>query len=184
MTRYRLDAEESRFTVQAFAVGLLSFLGHSPSFAIRDFHGTVEFEDDLIAKMRLAMSVGANSLSVLGPVKFADRQEIEDRTRHDVLDTTHFPEAEFRAVSAATERIAPGDYRVRLDGDLTLHGTIRPLHLEAQLMMLADGLRLRGETALAMSDFAIEPVTALGGTIRLQDRVTLSFDLSARPEAL
>lgn len=183
MTRYRLDAEESRFTVQAFAAGLLSFLGHSPAFAIRDFQGTIDFEDDLIAKMRLAMSVGANSLSVLGRVKLADRQEIEDRMRHDVLNTTLFPEAEFRAVSAATERIAPGDYRVRLDGNLTLHGTIRPFRLETELVMLGNGLRLRGQTELTMSDFAIEPVTALGGTIRLQDRVKLSFDLAARPEA-
>ena len=28
---------QSRFTVQAFAAGLLSFLGHSPTFAVRDF---------------------------------------------------------------------------------------------------------------------------------------------------
>jgi hypothetical protein len=33
---YRLNPGESRFTVQAFASGLLSFLGHSPTFAIRD----------------------------------------------------------------------------------------------------------------------------------------------------
>ena len=160
--------------------GLLSFLGHSPAFAVRDFRGTVDFEDDLIAKMRLILSVGANSLSVLEKVKPADRQEIEDRMRRDVLETATFPEAEFRAISVATERVAPGDYWVQLDGNLTLHGTIRPHRMEAELVMLADGLRLRGQTELAMSDFAIEPITALGGTIRLQDRVKLSFDLAAR----
>ncbi len=42
--RYRLDPGQSRFTVQAFATGLLSFLGHSPTFAVRDFAGAVRFD--------------------------------------------------------------------------------------------------------------------------------------------
>ena len=37
--RYRLDPGQSRFTVQAFATGMLSFFGHSPTFAVRDFSG-------------------------------------------------------------------------------------------------------------------------------------------------
>ncbi|HZY84092.1 MAG TPA: hypothetical protein VFE78_04635 [Gemmataceae bacterium] len=39
MTRYRLGPELRQFTVQAFASGMLSFLGHSPTFAVRDFTG-------------------------------------------------------------------------------------------------------------------------------------------------
>ena len=41
MTRYRLGPELSQFTVQAFASGMLSFLGHSPTFAVRDCTGMV-----------------------------------------------------------------------------------------------------------------------------------------------
>jgi hypothetical protein len=70
-----------------------------------------------------------------------------------------------------------------LDGTLALHGTARPHRVGVELAMFADGLRLRGETGLRMSDFAIRPVTALGGTIRLTDEVRLAFDLAAIPEA-
>ena len=38
-TRYRFDPSLSRFTVRAFASGLLSFVGHSPTFAVRQFAG-------------------------------------------------------------------------------------------------------------------------------------------------
>ena len=41
--RYRLDPVRSRFTVQAFATGLLSFLAHSPTFGVRDFAGEMSF---------------------------------------------------------------------------------------------------------------------------------------------
>ena len=40
---YRLDPTQSRFTVQAFATGLLSMLGHNPTFAARDFRGEMRF---------------------------------------------------------------------------------------------------------------------------------------------
>ena len=103
-TRYRFDQEHSRFTVQAFAAGLLSFLGHSPTFAARAFAGTVEFEDELIAKMRLELTVEAGSLAAASDGPGPARREMEDRMRGEVLETSRFPEIAFRA--AATSRAA------------------------------------------------------------------------------
>ena len=182
-TRYRFDPGQSRFTAQAFAAGLLSFLGHSPTFAVRDFAGVVEFPDDLVANLRLELTVGAGTLSVADRVKPADRVEIEDRMRAEVLETAAFPEIAFRADAAGTEKLAPGRYRTALDGTLALHGAARPHRVGVELAVFADGLRLRGETAVRMSEFGIRPVTALAGTIRLQDEVRLAFDLVALPEA-
>src|SRR5581483_889141 len=110
-------------------------------------------------------------------------REIEDRMRAEVLETVSFPEVTYRAAAAATEKLAAGRYRVALDGTLELHGVSRPHRAEAELAVFADGLRLRGQTGLRMSDFAIRPVTALGGAIRLKDEVALAFDLAAVPEA-
>jgi polyisoprenoid-binding protein YceI len=180
--RYRFDPGHSRFTVQAFATGLLSFLGHSPTLAVRDFRGVVEFPDDLIANLRVELTAGAGTLAVTDAVKPSDRREIEERMRADVLETAAFPEITFRAAAVESEKQAPGRYRTVLAGDLALHGVARPLRVGAELAIFADGLRLRGETRLRMSEFAIRTVTALGGTIRLQDEVKLSFDLAALPE--
>jgi polyisoprenoid-binding protein YceI len=182
-TRYLFDPGHSRFTAQAFATGLLSFLGHSPTFAVRDYAGAVEFPDDLVANLRLELTVGAGALSVTDDVKPADRREIEDRMRAEVLETAAFPEITFRAAAAETERLAPGRYRMALDGTLALHGVARPHRVGVELVMFADGLRLRGETAVRTSEYGIRPVTALGGTIRLQDEVRLAFDVVALPEA-
>ena len=61
-TRYRLGPDLSQLTVQAFASGMFSFLGHSPTFAARDFTGTVAFEGDTVNAMRLGLTVRAGSL--------------------------------------------------------------------------------------------------------------------------
>jgi hypothetical protein len=44
--RYVFDKNASRFTVQAFATGMLSAFGHNPMIGIRDFAGEVQFVAD------------------------------------------------------------------------------------------------------------------------------------------
>lgn len=181
-TRYRFDPARSRFTAQAFAAGLLSFVGHSPTFAVHGFRGTVEFPEDRVANLRLELIVPSGGLVAGEDVKPSDRQEIEGRMRAEVLEPARFPDIAYRAAAAGTDKLAPGRYRVTLDGTLELHGVSRPHRAAAELELFTDGVRLRGETGLKMSDFGIRPVTALAGTIRLKDEVKLVFDLAAVPE--
>jgi polyisoprenoid-binding protein YceI len=181
-TRYKLDPGHSRFTVQAFASGLLSLFAHSPTFAVRDFAGVLSFDGDAIAGMRLEMIVKADALALVDNVKAADRAEIEGRMRNDVLATAAFSEIKIDAAVVANERVSPGHYRVRLGVTLSLHGATRAQHTDAELLIFDDGMRLRGESALRLSDFGIRPVTALGGAIKLKDGLKVSFDLAALPE--
>ena len=180
--RYRLDPGVSRFTVQAFASGLVSFLGHSPTFAVRDYAGEVRFDAGSLAGMWLAVIVRADSLEVLDPVSAADRADIEGRTRRDVLETAAYPEIRFEAGDATAGQAGPGQYQLRIHGRLALHGVTRPHEMDARLIVYDDGVRLSGETALRLSDYRIRPVTALGGSIKLKDQLRLAFDLAAWKE--
>jgi polyisoprenoid-binding protein YceI len=180
--RYKLDPGHSRFTVQAFATGLLSFFAHSPTFAVRRFAGVMEFDGDAIAGMRLLLTVEADGLELVDQVKAADRAEIEGRMRREVLETAAFPEIKIEAAVVANERVSPGRYRVRVVGPLALHRITREHAADTELLVFDDGMRLRGESALRLSDFGIRPVTALGGAIKLKDGLKVSFDLAALPE--
>jgi polyisoprenoid-binding protein YceI len=182
-TRYRLDPTQSRFTVQAFASGMLGFLGHSPTFAVRELTGTVSFDDGTVKSMRLELTVRADGLHVLDNVRPADRTEIEGTMRRDELETARYPEIRYEAPEVLAENPAPGRYRLRIGGRLSLHGVTRLHPLDAEMVVFTDGLRLRGESSLRLSDYAIRPVTALGGTIRLKDELHLMFDLAGLPEA-
>ncbi len=180
--RYRLDPGPSLFTVQAFAAGLFSFLGHSPTFAVRDYAGEIRLDPDSLAGTRLRITVRADALELLDQVGPADRAEIEGRMRRDVLETAAYPEIDFSAEDVASNRTGQGQYQLRIRGRLSLHGVTRPHDVDARLLVYDDGVRLTGEAALRLSDYRIRPVTALGGSIKLKDQLRLAFDLAAWKE--
>ena len=181
--RYVLDPAQSRFTMQAFARGLLSILGHSPTFAIRDFTGALDFDADAPAKTSFRLAVKADSLSVTDAVKPADREDMETRMQWDVLETAKYPEVVFEGAARSADRVADGWYRLRLAGELRLHGVARPHEVEAQLRLSDGEARLSGDTLLSQSAHRIQKVSALGGTIQLKDEVKFKFDLAGREEA-
>jgi polyisoprenoid-binding protein YceI len=180
--RYRLDPGKSQFTVQAFAAGMLSALGHSPTFAVRDFAGVVRFEGEGVAGLGVDLTARADSLDLLDRVKPADRDEILLRMRREVLETAAFPEVAFHTAESSAERVDRGRYRVFLGGRLTLHGVTQPQGVDAELRLFDDGLQLLGGGPLRLSSFSIRPVTALAGAIKLKDDLKVSFDLIALPE--
>jgi hypothetical protein len=89
--RCRFDPSQGRFTVRAFAAGMLSAFAHSPTFAVRDYRGEIRFEGGRIDGMALDLTVGADSLDLLDKVSGSDRREIEERMRRDVLEVAAFP---------------------------------------------------------------------------------------------
>jgi polyisoprenoid-binding protein YceI len=180
MNRYRIDPSRSRFTVQAFASGLLSALGHSPTFAVREFEGEVRL-GSTAQSLELDVTISPGSLDLQDAVKDADRRDIESRMRDEVLETSAFREIVFHGRATRAEAIGQGRYELTIGGDLTLHGDVRPYQTAAELIVFADGLRLGGDGLLRMSGFGIRPVSALGGTIRLKDELRLSFDMAALP---
>jgi polyisoprenoid-binding protein YceI len=181
-TRFRLDPRESQFTVHGFATGLLSFVAHSPTFAVRDFTGSVGLENGEIEGMTLELTINADSLDLLDHVSAANREEIEGRMRREVLETAIYPTIQFQSEEVSATAIAQGQYQLHINGRLSLHGVVRPHQVDPELLVFNDRLRLRGECPLRLSDYRIRPVTALGGAIRLKNELRLAFDIAGRLE--
>src|SRR5262249_40756814 len=163
--RFRLDPGRSRFTVQAFATGLLSFVGHSPTFAVRDFTGEAGFDPDTLVGAWVRMTIKADSLTLLDNVRPADRAEIEGRMRREVLETAAYPEIRFESDAVSVSPAGGNQFRAVVNGRLSLHGVTNPHQVAVQLFLYHDGIRGVGESALRMSAYRIGPVTALGGTL-------------------
>jgi polyisoprenoid-binding protein YceI len=179
MAGYQFDPGRSRFTVQAFAGGLLSFAAHSPNFVVRDFSGAMWFAPGTLEGAGIEMTIRADALELIDDVRPADRQEIEDRMRNEVLETARYPEIHFRSETVAAGHVSGNRYRLCIDGQLSLHGTANRLGTDAELLGYEDGVRLSGQFGLRLSDYGVRPVTALGGTIRLKDEIRVAFDLAA-----
>jgi Uncharacterized conserved protein len=181
LAHYRLVAEESTFTVQAFAEGLFSAFGHDPVISVRSFNGTARFTPDTFEKAELHLSIDAASLVVANQVKEKDRLEIENTMRREVLDVQTYPEIKFDSSNVALSRLGAGRYRARLIGDLTLHGvTQRNVWITAEVTISPEMLRAKGEYQLRQTDFKIKPVSVAGGTLKIKNELKCSFDVCGK----
>lgn len=177
---YQIDPGASRFTVRAFAGGMLSGMGHNPTFLARDLTGQVAFDPAAPASTSLRLRVGSASLSLTDSVSDRDRREIERVTGAEVLESSVYPEILFEASRVAVTGDAGGPFQATLDGVLTLHGVSLPQQVVARVYPNGDMLRAQGEATLRQSDFRIAPVAVAGGMLKVKDDVKLAFDIVAR----
>jgi polyisoprenoid-binding protein YceI len=161
---------------------MLSAFGHSPTIAIRDFGGEVRFSPDKLESVMLHVTVKAVSLSLTDDVSDKDRREIEREMRESVLETARYPEIVYDCSRAAVDNPGNGQYSVRLQGNLTLHGVTHGLTVPARVAVTGDMLRAFGEFSLRQSDHNIKPVSAIGGGLKVKDEVKFSFDIVARKQ--
>jgi polyisoprenoid-binding protein YceI len=100
-----------------------------------------------------------------------------DRNAYKALNAERHPSITFRLTSYAAEPRA-GAYAARVSGMLSVNGVERPVTLDATVSGDANELKAAGTTRFRMTEFGVKPVTALMGTIRTGDEVTIRFDLS------
>jgi len=180
--RYVLDKTSSKFTVQAFASGMLSALGHSPTIAIRDFSGEATWDPNAQAQSSLRLQIRADSLEVVDDIKSKDRREMERTMNQEVLESAKYPAIIFEGTAISANQIGEGRYQVKVNGNLSLHGVTRSLTVPGQLSILGDMFRASGEFPLSQASYGIQPVSVAGGTLKLKDELKFKFDIVARKQ--
>jgi polyisoprenoid-binding protein YceI len=176
---FRIEPTRSRLTVQAFAGGLFSVFAHNPKFSIRNFEGEARLFPDTLKGASLRLAIKAESLELIDDMSAKDRQEIERMMREDVLEINKHPEIVFESSDISGDQTAAGQYKVRIAGDLSMHGVARKCSFAAQVWASGAMMRSHGETAIKQTDFNIKLVSAAGGTIKVKDELKLSFDILA-----
>lgn len=178
--RYVIDGRSSRFTVRAFAAGMLSAMGHNPTVGIRDFGGEVRFNPDKLEAGSFRLAIKASSLAVQDDISEKDRREIERLMNQQVLETAKFPETLYEAPAVSVTKLSDSLYSATLNGSLTLHGVTRGQPIAARITLLGSMLRASGDFTLRQSDYNIKPVSVAGGALKLKDELKFSFEIVAR----
>lgn len=179
---YVLDKGASRFTLRAFAGGMLSAMGHNPTIAIRDFSGEVHFDPAEPGKGTLRLQIRADSLEVTDDIKSADRKEMESTMKQQVLQSAQYPDITFDAAVASANQLSEGRFQVSLNGTLSLRGASSRAPVTAQVTLLGDMLRASGEFSLLQTDYGIPLVSVAGGALKLKDELKFTFDIVARKQ--
>jgi polyisoprenoid-binding protein YceI len=180
--RYRIDRNASRFTVGAFASGMLSALGHNPTIAVRDFQGDIGFDPEHPETASLRIEIQAASLEVTNDVSNKDRTEMESVMNRDVLQSSEHPAIAFESSSVAVNKVSDAQYRVNINGLLTLRGVTETQRVPARVTLMGDMLRAEGEFEISQREYGIKPVSVAGGALKLKDELKLTFSIVGRKQ--
>jgi polyisoprenoid-binding protein YceI len=183
VVHYTIDPTASRFTVRAFAAGLLSGFGHNPVIAIRDFSGEVNFAPDDLTKSSVGTTIKTDSFEVQNDVSEKDRREIIRTMNDQVLEVERFPEIAFESRQVSGMPLGESLYVLKIAGDLFLHGVTRRQSVSANVAPADDKLRAYGEFSIKQSDFKIKLVSVAGGALKVKDELKLTFDITAQKDS-
>jgi polyisoprenoid-binding protein YceI len=161
-----IDTQKSVMTVHVYKSGVFSAFAHDHEISAPIASGSVD-----ASAHRVELRLGADTLRVRErDVSEKDRTEIQETMLGpQVLDAAHNREIVFR--STTVEPAGPGSWTVQ--GNLTLHGTERPVTLTVSEH---EG-HYTGSAALKQTAFGIKPVRIAGGTVRVKDEVRIEFDI-------
>lgn len=182
MDHYVIDTRASRFTVRAFATGILSAMGHNPTIGIRDFSGEMTFDPESVAAGSFRLSIKSTSLSVQDDISDKDRREIERLMNEQVLETKNFPQINFESSEIAVSKMGDALFSARLNGTLNFHGVARGETITARVSWMGSMLRASGEFPLSQAKYDVKPVSVAGGALKIKDELKFSFEIVARKQ--
>lgn len=175
--RFRLDPSRSKFIARGLRGGLLWFKGHEHLIAAREFAGEAQVTPSSIQPAALQLTVRADSMVETSDA-FTEQQKqiINKELREIVFEPGKYPEITFRSTSV-NGKIKNGEYEVRIDGDLTLHGVTRIIRIPAKVSLTGNTMRAVGEFSINRSDFKVKATSAFHGLVRVRDKVKFEFDI-------
>jgi polyisoprenoid-binding protein YceI len=177
---FRLEPTQSRFIIRTFSGGLLWFKGHDHFIAPRNFTGEATITPGTVTPASLQFTVHADSLVETRDV-FTEQQKqiINKEIRELVLEITKYPEIIFKSTGVTGRLTSADQYEAKIEGDLTLHGVTRRIAIPAAVTLSGQTLRARGEFEIKRSDYKVKATSALHGTIRVRDRLKLTYEIVA-----
>ena len=188
------------FTVVSVAFLFLGYLSAQDSYEIITSHlsiaGTsnvhdwksdatkVEAKGDIQLEATTLKSIKNLKVEVaVGGIK-STKGSMMDKKTWTALKKDEYPTITY-VLTKVNSLIKSGDsYDIKTTGNLTIAGETRSIELTVKGKVASDGsLVFEGSKKLKMTDFKIDPPTALMGTMKTGDEITISFNVKLAKDA-
>lgn len=115
-----------------------------------------------------------NNLEVsINPTAIESGKSVMDDKTYEALKAKKFPEIKF-----AADQLNITGKKIKGKGQLTIAGKTREIDLNADILaMRGNEIQLQGAVDLKMTEFDVEPPTAMFGSIKAGDGVTVKYDI-------
>lgn len=154
---------------------------HDWTANVEDVKGTfnLKVENGKIVDIeKLSVKVKANSLK-------GSKGSIMDSKINDALNSKKHPEISFSLNKVNSISETPGNFKISTTGQLNISGVTKPVSLSATGKVISGGeIEFTGTTKIKMSDFNINPPTAMFGAMTTGDEVTLVYKVVVKPSML
>lgn len=157
-----------------------------PQTAAINVHGTSNVHDwdmkpsKITGDLELNSSKQINKVNLKIEVKsLKSGNGIMDSKTYDAFDYKKNPYIIFELTEATPTKITENDTEITLTGNLTFAGATKKISIKTLGKLTKSGdYQLKGSVPLKMTDFKMKPPTAMLGTMKTGDAVTVKFDLT------
>jgi len=179
---FSVDEKASRIQLHVGKTGIGSFAGHEHNIFAPQMLGEVTADLDDLPRSSVEVTVNARTMAVSeeGEPK-GDAPKVQQAMRGpNVLNVARFPVIRFRSREVTGKKVSTSSYELKVQGDLSLHGTVKPVVVPLKVEVEGDTLTADGKIALKQSDYGMKPTTAAGGLVQVEDEVPVTFHIVAR----
>ncbi len=178
---YTIDSSKSKLEIHVGREGLFKFLGHDHLIAAKSFSGSIHLDQGALERSSVRFRIEANSLVVLDPgVDEKERREVQTTMEGPkVLDVKQFPTIAFASTAITQTKRTNDGYELSVTGTLILHGVEKRISFPARVSFEGDQMRAQGAVEILQTDFKITPIRVGGGTVKVKDKLKITFDMLA-----
>ena len=181
-SNYSVDAQQSKVEIHVGKEGAFKAFGHDHLISARQLSGHAHFDPQKIDQSSVTLRIPTKSINVVDPGESEkDRQDVQATMEGEqVLDVAKFPEITFTSSSVSAAKKTSDGWELTLTGKLNLHGVEKPVSFPLHVRADANELRAQGELSILQTDYGIAPVKVGGGTVKVKDKLKITFDIVAR----
>ncbi len=180
-TAYSIAGGQSKLEIHVYKEGMFKAFGHDHLIAAKEISGEVQFDTQKIQDSRVRLQIATKSFTVVDPGESEkDRQDVQATMAGEkVLDVAKFPEITFISSGISGAKKNGEGWELTLTGKLKLHGVEKTVSFPLRVRTEDALLRGEGEISVLQTDYGITPVKVGGGTVKVKDKLRISFNILA-----
>lgn len=187
---YRLDPDDSEVRILAYRAGALAEQGHNHVVTVPAFRGRAWLPEEGLAEARFDLVAELADLEVDPPKARAElghtfgkpfTEEQREGTRDNMLGDGLLQAERHPHLALRSVEVRGALPRPVVKMAVTLHGVTREQWVPLAMETEGDRLVAEGRFLIRHGDFDLEPFSALGGLLAVEERIMVEFRIQGRP---
>ena len=167
-----LQNEESKMTIEGTSTL------HDWTSEVNEMSGTVTIKSSLADQIEAGEGIQDVEFKAKVESIESGRGSTMDKRTYNALKYEEHPEIIFKLDKGDITSVSGSSFQLNTSGQLTIAGETKEIELNVEGKKLSDGkFQFQGSKAINMTEYNVEPPTAMFGQIVTGEEVTINFDL-------